>query len=227
MNIWVHRLDDGSEWQLTKGMGGDYQPHWSPDGKRIAFFSSRSGNSDIWSVELHSGKLQQLTDRESLEMNPFFSPDGNYIAYQSDFGGRREVWLMNADGSKQRRLTIVGVGTSHYFMWTCDSRQVIFRHLTKPQMTMIVPISGGEARLYTEVAAGGHMSFSPDCSMIMDNDHKNLWLSIPRKDDLKIFSFDDPEIRIDYSVWSPGGQWVLFDRLKPQGGDIWLMENLN
>ncbi|HSQ25421.1 MAG TPA: hypothetical protein VLN44_13440 [Pyrinomonadaceae bacterium] len=28
------------------------------------------------------------------------------------------------------------------------------------------------------------------------------------------------------SVWSPDGQWVLFDRFRPQGGDIWMMENI-
>jgi hypothetical protein len=41
-----------------------------------------------------------------------------------------------------------------------------------------------------------------------------------------VFEFDDPDARIDYPVWSPDGRWVLFDRFRPQGGDIWLMENL-
>jgi hypothetical protein len=41
-----------------------------------------------------------------------------------------------------------------------------------------------------------------------------------------VFEFEDPDARIDYPVWSPGGEWILFDRVKPQGGDIWLIENL-
>jgi hypothetical protein len=40
-----------------------------------------------------------------------------------------------------------------------------------------------------------------------------------------IFEFDDPEIRIDYPVWSPDGKSVLFDKFQPQGGDIWLLKN--
>ncbi len=40
----------------------------------------------------------------------------------------------------------------------------------------------------------------------------------------KIFTFDDPEVGIDYPVWSPDGRWVLFDRFRPQGGNIWILE---
>ena len=39
-----------------------------------------------------------------------------------------------------------------------------------------------------------------------------------------VFAFDDPEVRIDYPVWSPDGRWILFDWWEPQGGDIWLVE---
>lgn len=42
----------------------------------------------------------------------------------------------------------------------------------------------------------------------------------------KVFEFDDPEVRIDYPVWSPDGRFVLFDRSRPAGGNIWLAEGL-
>jgi hypothetical protein len=35
-----------------------------------------------------------------------------------------------------------------------------------------------------------------------------------------VFEFDDADARIDYPVWAPDGRWVLFDRFRPQGGDI-------
>ena len=226
MNIWVHDLADGSERQLTRGPGGDYQPHWAPDGQRLVFFSSRAGNADIWTVERASGKLRQLTKEPSLEMNPFFSPDGRWIAYQSDSGGRREVWLMTADGKDQRRLTNIGVGLGHYFMWSRDSKLIFFRNFTERNLAMQVSLSGSDPQPFVHVAAGGHMSFSPDRSMIMDNDHKALWVTqVGSQTHSRVFEFDDPEVRIDYSVWSPDGKWVLFDLLKPQGGDIWVMEN--
>lgn len=52
-----------------------------------------------------------------------------------------------------------------------------------------------------------------------------LWVSPLHSGALqKVFEFDDPDARIDYPVWSPDGLWVLFDRFRPQGGDIWMME---
>jgi Tol biopolymer transport system component/tRNA A-37 threonylcarbamoyl transferase component Bud32 len=229
MNIWLHSLADGSTRQLTKGPGGDFQPNWSPDGRWIVFFSSRSGNADIWKVEVASGKLFQLTKVPSLDINPFFSPDGRQIAYQSDQGGRLEVWLMSADGRAARELTRVGVA-GHFLRFSRDGRDVVFRCPTcggKGQ-TMRVPVDGGDPQRVGEQQGGAHISFSTDFSRIMDvTGHKTLWVSpLTGGAPEKVFEFSDPHIRIDYPVWSPDGRFVLFDRFRPQGGDIWVMEGL-
>jgi Tol biopolymer transport system component len=56
--------------------------------------------------------------------------------------------------------------------------------------------------------------------------HKKIWVTpLPDGEAQLVFEFDDPDARIDYPVWSPDGRWVLFDRTKPSGGDIWLIEN--
>ena len=72
------------------------------------------------------------------------------------------------------------------------------------------------------------MSLSPDFLRVMDViGHKTLWVSpVKSGEPEKVFEFDDPDVRIDYPVWSPDGKWVLFDRFRPQGGDIWMMENI-
>jgi Tol biopolymer transport system component len=40
----------------------------------------------------------------------------------------------------------------------------------------------------------------------------------------QVFAFADPDVRIDYPVWSPDGRWILFDRAAPSGGDLWIIE---
>ena len=227
MNIWVASMKDGSARQLTRGPGGDFQPNWSPDGHWLAFFSARAGNSDIWAVEVSTGNLRQLTRGPSIDVNPFFSPDGKKIAYQSDQSGRLEVWAMNADGSQPRQLTRVGV-TGHFMRWSQDGEAVVFRcPCGGKSQTMHVALAGGDPQPFAETAGGAHISFSPDYSRIMDVvGHKALWVS-PLKSGKpqKVFEFGDPGVRIDYPVWSPDGKWVSFDRFRPQGGDIWMMEN--
>jgi Tol biopolymer transport system component len=228
MNIYVHSLEDKSDRQITSGPGGDYQPQWSPDGKSLAFFSSRSGNADVWRVDLASNSLKRLTSDPALDINPFFSPDGSIVAFESDRSGRMEVWAMNSDGSNQRQLTKIGV-TGHFLRWLRDGGSVTFRCPCngKPQTYQVGLAGGDPVPLNSEIVGGSHMSFSPNYSLLMDVvGHKILWVSpVTSGKPEKVYQFTDGESRIDYPVWSPDGKWVLFDRFRPQGGDIWEIEN--
>ncbi len=225
MNIWLVTPLDSNARQLTTGHGGDFQPNWSPDEKNVVFFSSRSGTPNVWEVDVVSGALRRLTSNSSMNVNPFFSSDGVFIAYQSDQSGRLEVWVMNSDGSNARQLSNTGV-SGHFMRWS--GRDLIFRCPCggKPVVMKVSP--GGEPQPFAEIKGGAHLSFSPDHSRIMDVvGHKVLWVS-PVKDGQpeKVYEFPDPDVRIDYPVWSPDGNWVLFDRFRPQGGDIWAMSGV-
>jgi eukaryotic-like serine/threonine-protein kinase len=228
MNIWVYTIRDKSTRQLTNGAGGDFQPNWSPDGKLLAFFSTRAGNPDIWTVDLGTGELKQLTRNTSVEINPIYSPDGSSIGFQSDASGRLEPWVMKSDGSDQRRLATMEV-TGHFMRWLGDGTFLIFKSPNPSQPGLwSAPLAGGDPVFFAVVQGGSHMSFSPRYDAIMDVvGHKELWLN-PLKGGApaKVFHFDDPESRIDYPVWSPDGKWILFDRVKPLGGDIWIMEGI-
>ncbi len=88
----------------------DRKPVISPNGKKIAFRSNRSGNWDIYTLNLETGNLKQLTDNDfpsawSHRMD--WSPDGKQIAYQHDGedDSTWNIWIMDADGKRKRRLT--------------------------------------------------------------------------------------------------------------------------
>ncbi|MGH3368940.1 MAG: hypothetical protein ACRDPR_02975, partial [Nocardioidaceae bacterium] len=231
MNIWLRTRSDGAptgqDRRLTTGTGGDYQPTWHPDGRSLVFFSSRGGNADIWKVTVSDGRLTRLTDDPGIDTNPFFSPDGTQIAFHSDRSGRTEIWLMNADGSGQRRLTSVGAG-GHFVRWTRD-RALVFRSESGSQIEIYrVSLADGALTRLPDVASGGHMSFSPGQTVILDvQAHKALWVyPLSGAPPYQVFEFSDPDVRIDYPVWSPDGRWVLFDRAAPRGGDLWMLEGI-
>jgi Tol biopolymer transport system component len=222
MNVWICELADGSLRQLTRGPGGDFQPRFTPDGSAVVFFSSRSGSADVWRADAATGKLSRLTQGPSINVNPFVSPDGSLIAFMSDEGGRVEVWVMSADGANRRPLTETGV-TGHFMAWT-RSGEILYRSAAgKP---MRISPGGGDPQPLAEIAGGAHMSLSPDGSRVMDVvAHKALWVSpLDGGAPERVFEFEEADVRIDYPVWSPDGRWVLFDRFRPQGGDIWMME---
>jgi Tol biopolymer transport system component len=225
MNIWWQSIADGSARPVTKGPGSDFQGRFSPDGRHAVFFSSRSGAVDVWRVEIETGALKQLTCGHSVDVNPIYSPDGRSIAWMSDRTGRSEVWLMSEDDTDARALTDVGV-MGHFLAWTPDGSHVVFRSSTGKSPVLRVPRAGGEPEPAGEVVGGAHLSLSPDGSRIMDVvAHKALWVSpLGGGRPERVFEFDDADIRIDYPVWSPDGRSVLFDRFRPRGGDIWILE---
>ncbi len=227
MNIWLFALRDGATRQLTSGPGGDFQPSWSPDGGRVCFFSARGGSPDIWVSELSSGKLTQMTRGTSLDINPAFSPAGDLIAYQSDAGGRLEVWVVGSDGRGARQLTTVGV-SGHFLRWTSDGSVVFRCPCGGTNQLMKVSLKGGEPQAMAALppGAGGHISFSPDGLELIDViGHKVIWRIGLTGAPVKLFSFPDADVRIDYPVWSPDGKWLLFDRFRPEGGDVWMIDH--
>jgi Tol biopolymer transport system component len=227
MNIWVHDLETKASRRLTEGAGGDYQPSWSPDGRRLVFFSSREGRPGLYLVDVEGGAMTSLSSGDAIDVNPFFSPDGRHIAFQSDRDGRLEVWVMEASGNGARQLTRQGV-MGHFLRWTPDGH-IVFRSASseKPGLWRVA-MNGGEPESLPKVMGGSHLSLSPDATRIMDVvEHRTLWTSpLDGSPPERVFEFSDPDVRIDYPVWSPDGRYVLFDRLRPQGGDIWILEGL-
>ncbi|HEX6126277.1 MAG TPA: DUF5050 domain-containing protein [Pyrinomonadaceae bacterium] len=74
--------------------------------ERIAFQTSRDGNTEIYVMDADGSNQTRLTYSESDDADPAFSPDGTKIAYLSGRDGNFEIYVMNADGTNQTRLTI-------------------------------------------------------------------------------------------------------------------------
>ncbi len=228
MNIWLHDVATGADRRLTSGPGGDYQPAWAPDGRTLTFFSGRGGSIDVWAVAVADGRLTRLTDDPGMDINPFYSPDGLSIAFMSDRLGRTDIWVMNADGSGQRRLTATGAG-GHFLRWTADGRSLVYRAETGTERRIMrIAVEGGALTPLPDVTSGAHMSWSPDQSIVLDvRGHRTLWAyPVDGTPPRRVFEFEDPDIRIDYPVWSPDGRSVLFDRAAPHGGDLWLLDGI-
>lgn len=72
--------------RLTDHSAGDYDPSWSPDGRRIVFTSTRDGNREIYSVNADGTDLRNLTNHSDSDYDPSWSPDGRRIAFTSTRG---------------------------------------------------------------------------------------------------------------------------------------------
>ncbi len=81
-NIWVVPTAGGPAMQLTES-GHDSSSAWSPDGKTLAFLSSRSGESQVYLLSMEGGESHALTKLSNGADMVKWSPDGKTIAFTS------------------------------------------------------------------------------------------------------------------------------------------------
>src|SRR6266571_3832998 len=81
-NIWVVAMTGGAALQLTQS-GHDSSPVWSPDGKMVAFLSSRNGESQVYLLPMEGGEAHALTKLSTGADIVKWSPDGKKIAVTS------------------------------------------------------------------------------------------------------------------------------------------------
>jgi serine/threonine protein kinase/Tol biopolymer transport system component/Flp pilus assembly protein TadD len=94
-HIFVMRKDGTEQRDLTPGEYRYAWPRWSPDGKRIAFSSRRTGDYELWIVNRDGSDLRQLTQSSGGHYTPW-SPDGSMIAY-SIHAPKNDCVVMNPD----------------------------------------------------------------------------------------------------------------------------------
>lgn len=84
----------------------DIHPRISPDGRRVAFTSIRSGHWQIWVSDLDGTNAVKLTSMVARATGgPRWSRDGERIAFGSSQGGEFELYVIPAGGGKPHRLT--------------------------------------------------------------------------------------------------------------------------
>lgn len=91
--IYTIDLATGRVTALTgSGDWNDEQPRWSPDGRRIAFKSDRSGSNNLYVMDANGGNVTRLTEHGGIDHDPTWLPDGESMVFTSDRDRGHERW---------------------------------------------------------------------------------------------------------------------------------------
>jgi TolB protein len=95
-DVYTMNADGSGRTALTNDTAIDLFPTWSPDGKKIAFESTRGGGSggDIWTMNADGSGMTRVTAIGGVG-KPTWSPDGSQLAFERDAG----IWTVDADGT--------------------------------------------------------------------------------------------------------------------------------
>lgn len=109
-DIVVSSIYKGLLQRPAKGIGNNYLPSFSPDGKRVAFASTRDGNLEIYVANVDGSGLRRVTNNAADDLTPTWSPSGDQIAFVSDRTGRPQVYVTGLDGVG---LRLISQGETH------------------------------------------------------------------------------------------------------------------
>lgn len=124
--ICVMNADGTNLISLPHKKGGEGNPNWSPDGRKIAFTSGRTGDAEVFVMNADGTNPINLTNYGAgWDANPIWSPDGDKIAFTSYRDGNFEIYVMKADGSNLINLTN-NPNDDAGPVWSPDSTKITF-----------------------------------------------------------------------------------------------------
>lgn len=185
-NIFIIPASGGESRQMTNAQGSNANPRWMPDGKTIAFVSSRDGESQIWTISVDGGEAKKVTQIASGVSGLIISPDGQWFAFSADVYPDckdEETSAKKAEAVEKSKVKAKIFTHLTYRVWN-EWKDGMRSHL------FIIPSSGGKALDLTPgdfdtppIDLGGSCdyAFSPDSKEIASTRNPDKMVAVRYK----------------------------------------------
>jgi len=224
--VWLADVTTGETRALTGGPASDRSPRWSPDGRFLAFISTRQGGSQIWTLPVSGGEAQKVTSLADGVNEFVWLPDGKgFLAVSSvKWPADQEIDRRNGDYPTDARIWS-GLFYRHWDEFLSGHRQHLFR----------VDRDGGAAKDLTPldqdaptVGTGGDGDFavSPDGREIAISMHGDSVVADNTNVDVYVLGGDGSGLRAVTAAnkgadntprYSPDGRWLSYLSMERAG----------
>ena len=187
--IWVAEAATGHTRQVTGGPGSDRQPRWSPDGKTLAFISTREGGAQVWLLPIGGGDARKLSSLADGASDPIWLPEGSGLLVVSDIKWPPDQEIDRRNGAYPTDARIwTGLLWRHWDDFRAGKRQHVFRvNVATGQATDLTPVDHDVPTIAT--SGDGDVAVAPTGneivvamhgdSTVADNTNVDLYLLGP------------------------------------------------
>ncbi|HPW61892.1 MAG TPA: protease, partial [Cyclobacteriaceae bacterium] len=110
-DLWIVSKDGGDARRLTSNEGAESNPHFSPDGKLIAFTGQYDGNTDVYLIPTEGGQPTRLTWHPGADQVTGWTPDGESILFATSREGvlptlESKIYKINKKGGVEEAVAI-------------------------------------------------------------------------------------------------------------------------
>jgi Tol biopolymer transport system component/DNA-binding winged helix-turn-helix (wHTH) protein len=140
---------------VVSAKGSKLRPHFSPDGKRIAFESDRLGNAEIWTCDSDGANCAQLTSLHGTAGTAGWSPDGRHIAFEFHPTEHSEIYVVEVPSGVPQLVSTIPGADNLVPSWSRDGKWIYFTSRQGDGLFQLwkVPLKGGSPVEITK--AGG------------------------------------------------------------------------
>ena len=223
--VWVVEVATGRSRQLTNGpgAGSDRQPRWSPDGKTLAFISTREGGAQVWLLPIAGGDARKVSSLADGASDPVWLPDGSGLLVVSDikWPANQEIDQRNGAYPTEARIW-TGLMWRHWDDVRAGKRQHLFRvDVATGKATDLTPVDHDIPTIAT--GGDGDVAVSPDGKDILVAMHGDT--TVADNTNVDIYAVDGPtfhQITTNPGAdntprYSPDGKWLAYLSMQRAG----------
>ncbi len=231
-DVWTVPARGGEARLLVSHPATEQRPLYSPDGRKLAFVSTRTGNGDVYVLDLASGEVRRLTHDDGFDQLDGWSRDGKWIYFSStsrDVAGMNDLFRVSVEGGTPMQvsadrytnefaaaegpdgtLAFAARGISSAQWWRLGSS-----HLDQSEIWLLRPGAGGRYEQVTPRGAreGWPMWGQDGRTLFYVSDRggaQNVWSRAPGGEARQVTRFRDG--RVLWPSTTPDGRTIVFER---------------